>query len=81
MIIGSIKTKLLTLDGDIRVISGHGPETSIAFEKKHNILLRWGQAMWVCPNYAPICEFVVILNIMNWNSNNSRVTLFSDKPI
>ena len=48
MIIGSIKTKLLTLDGDIRVISGHGPETSIAFEKKHNMFLRWGQAMWVC---------------------------------
>lgn len=40
MIIGSIKTKLLTLDGDIRVISGHGPETSIAFEKKHNVFLR-----------------------------------------
>ena len=40
MIIGSIKTKLLTLDGDIRVISGHGPETSIAFEKKHNVFVR-----------------------------------------
>ena len=40
MIIGSIKTKLLTLDGDVKVISGHGPETTIGLEKAHNMFLR-----------------------------------------
>ena len=39
-IIGSIKSKLLTLDGDVRVISGHGPETSIGEEKVLNRFLR-----------------------------------------
>lgn len=40
MIIGSIKAKLLTLDGDVRVISGHGPETTIGLEKATNMFLR-----------------------------------------
>lgn len=39
-IIGSIKSKLLTLDGDVRVISGHGPETTVGLEKAHNMFLR-----------------------------------------
>lgn len=39
-ILGSIKTKLLTLDGDVMVVSGHGPETTIALEKKHNPFVR-----------------------------------------
>mmetsp|Transcript_34091 Transcript_34091/g.79485 ORF Transcript_34091/g.79485 Transcript_34091/m.79485 type:complete len:221 (-) Transcript_34091:128-790(-) len=39
-IIGSIKTKLLTLDGDVRVISGHGPDTTIADERAHNRFVR-----------------------------------------
>ena len=74
MIIGSIKTKLLTLDGDIRVISGHGPETSIAFEKKHNVFLRWGQAMWVCLKWGiPAIygdfarEMMIIIGIGGYN--------------
>ena len=32
----SIKNRLYTLDGDCRVIAGHGPETQIAYEKRHN---------------------------------------------
>ena len=39
-IIGSIKTKLLTLDGDVRVISGHGPDTTIAEERSYNRFVR-----------------------------------------
>jgi len=39
-ILGSIKTKLLTLDGDVMVVSGHGAETTIALEKKHNPFVR-----------------------------------------
>lgn len=35
-IINSIKSRLLTLDDDFTVIPGHGPETSIAFEKRNN---------------------------------------------
>ena len=35
-IINSIKSRLLTLDGDFQVIPGHGPSTSIAFEKMSN---------------------------------------------
>ena len=39
-IIGSIKAKLLSLPGDIRVVAGHGPSTTIDFEKARNPYLR-----------------------------------------
>jgi glyoxylase-like metal-dependent hydrolase (beta-lactamase superfamily II) len=35
-LISSIKTKLFKMEDDIRVFSGHGPETSIGMEKRHN---------------------------------------------
>jgi len=35
-LISSIKTKLFFMKDDIRVFSGHGPETSIGIEKRHN---------------------------------------------
>ncbi len=35
-LIKSIKEQLFSLPDDFRVIPGHGPETSIAFEKQHN---------------------------------------------
>ncbi len=35
-LISSIKTKLFNMEDDIRVFSGHGPETSIGIEKRHN---------------------------------------------
>jgi len=35
-LISSIKTKLFNMKDDIRVFSGHGPETSIGIEKRHN---------------------------------------------
>ena len=39
-LINSIKTKILTLPGDTRVIPGHGAETNIAFEMKNNPFLK-----------------------------------------
>ena len=38
-LISSIKTKLFTLDDDVKVYSGHGDPTSIGFERKHNPFL------------------------------------------
>ncbi len=35
-LIGSIKDKLLVLDDAVRVLPGHGPETSIGWERKMN---------------------------------------------
>jgi len=35
-LITSIKTKLFNMEDDVRVLSGHGPETSIGKEKRHN---------------------------------------------
>ncbi|MCM8529399.1 MAG: MBL fold metallo-hydrolase [Lentisphaeraceae bacterium] len=35
-IVNSIKSRLFSLDGDFQVIPGHGPATSIAFEKRSN---------------------------------------------
>ena len=35
-LISSIKTKLFDMDDDMRVLSGHGPETSIGNEKRFN---------------------------------------------
>ncbi|MFC1789255.1 MBL fold metallo-hydrolase [Thermodesulfobacteriota bacterium] len=39
-LISSIKTKLFKMEDDIRVFSGHGPETSIGTEKRHNPFVR-----------------------------------------
>lgn len=38
-LINSIKTKLFPLGDDMKVYSGHGPVTSIGFEKQHNPFL------------------------------------------
>jgi glyoxylase-like metal-dependent hydrolase (beta-lactamase superfamily II) len=35
-ILGSIRRELLTLPGDLRVVPGHGPETTIAEEGHRN---------------------------------------------
>ncbi len=37
--IGSIKKKLLTLGDEVIVVPGHGPETTIGFEKRNNPFL------------------------------------------
>jgi glyoxylase-like metal-dependent hydrolase (beta-lactamase superfamily II) len=39
LLITGIKSKLLCLDDDIVVHSGHGPDTTIGFERKHNPFL------------------------------------------
>lgn len=39
-ILASIHTRLLTLDDDTRVIPGHGPITTIGFEKRRNPFLQ-----------------------------------------
>ncbi len=39
LLVGNIKTKLLTLPEDTTVYCGHGPETTIGFEKKNNPFL------------------------------------------
>lgn len=38
-LVGNIQTKLLTLPEETVVYCGHGPETTIGFEKKHNPFL------------------------------------------
>jgi glyoxylase-like metal-dependent hydrolase (beta-lactamase superfamily II) len=38
-LIDNIKTKLFPLGDDFKVYSGHGPETNIGFERKHNPFL------------------------------------------
>jgi len=42
-LLASIRDRLLTLPGDTRALSGHGPATSIGIEKDHNPFLndRW----------------------------------------
>ncbi|MXV14959.1 MBL fold metallo-hydrolase [Hufsiella ginkgonis] len=39
-LINSIETQLFTLPGDVVVYPGHGPETTIAYEKRHNPFFR-----------------------------------------
>ena len=36
----TLKTRVLTLDDDLRVLPGHGPETTIKFERKNNPYLK-----------------------------------------
>ena len=36
----SISTKLMVLPDDVKVYSGHGPETSIGFERKNNLFIQ-----------------------------------------
>jgi glyoxylase-like metal-dependent hydrolase (beta-lactamase superfamily II) len=38
--IKTLKTRVLTLDDDFRVLPGHGPETTIKFERKNNPYLK-----------------------------------------
>ena len=38
-LINSIKTKVLSLPDETRILSGHGPETSVGSEKLHNMFL------------------------------------------
>jgi len=38
--IDTLKTKVLTLSDDLRVLTGHGPETTIKFERKNNPYLK-----------------------------------------
>ena len=39
-LIKSIREKLLVLGDDVRIYCGHGPDTTIGFEKKHNPFLQ-----------------------------------------
>jgi glyoxylase-like metal-dependent hydrolase (beta-lactamase superfamily II) len=36
----TLKKKILPLDDSIRVLTGHGPETTIKFERKNNPYLK-----------------------------------------
>lgn len=38
-LLNSIRHRIFTLDGDVPVFPGHGPSTSVGFEKKHNPFL------------------------------------------
>jgi len=39
-LINSIKNKLIILPDDVEVFSGHGPKTSIGYERKNNFFIR-----------------------------------------
>jgi glyoxylase-like metal-dependent hydrolase (beta-lactamase superfamily II) len=39
-IIESIKTKILVLDDETRLLPGHGPATTVAWERKRNPFLQ-----------------------------------------
>ena len=38
-LLNSIRAKLFTLPADVKVLPGHGPETTIGFEKMYNPFL------------------------------------------
>ncbi|MCM1291802.1 MAG: MBL fold metallo-hydrolase [Prevotella sp.] len=38
-LISGIKSRILTLPDDVTIYPGHGPETTVGFEKKHNMFL------------------------------------------
>ncbi len=38
-LMNSIKTRLLSLDDDVRVLPGHGPATTIGEEREHNLFI------------------------------------------
>ncbi len=40
-LVKSVKEKLLTLDDNVKVYSGHGPASTIAYEKEHNEVYAW----------------------------------------
>ncbi len=40
-LVKSVKEKLLTLDGSVKVYSGHGMASTIAYEKEHNEVYAW----------------------------------------
>lgn len=40
-LVHSVKAKLFTLDDCVKVFSGHGPETTIGYEKEHNEVYEW----------------------------------------
>ncbi len=44
-LIHSIREKLFTLRDDVTVYSGHGPETTIGFEKQHNPFFQGGSGL------------------------------------
>lgn len=44
-LITSIQEQLLTLDGDVRVFCGHGPDTTIEAERRHNPFLQPGSPL------------------------------------
>ena len=61
-LISSIKTKLLALDDDTVVYTGHGPETTIANEKRMNPLFEMNRFLEHLPNLRGIFEKNVSIN-------------------
>jgi hydroxyacylglutathione hydrolase len=41
-LLNSIREQVLTLPDDVRILSGHGPETSVGEERRGNPFLGWG---------------------------------------
>jgi glyoxylase-like metal-dependent hydrolase (beta-lactamase superfamily II) len=40
-LVESIRTQIFTLPDDTRLLSGHGPETTVGYEKKYNPFVNW----------------------------------------
>ncbi len=40
-LVRGIKDKLMKLDDDVRVLTGHGPMTTIGYERRFNMFLQW----------------------------------------